>query len=301
MDPLTQLVELLRPRALLWKHLVGQDAWAWQMPSDSGVVFGRVVSGTCRFDVPDVGGGELDQGDYVLLTAPSAWILRSGDEDAEVVDFEDVPTDLDPLDVAHNPKQVRIVGGHFDFDSANAELLTTFLAPIVHIRSGGSDDDGRLNRVFQMIDAEATMEGPGQTAVLARLVEIVLIELMRAPEMLSNRHNGMLTGLTDPQIALALRAFHDNIRRKWSVASLASEARMSRSIFSDRFTSLVGQPPMTYVLNWRIAVARDALRRGGRSLDEVADATGYASASAFSTAFTRTVGRPPARYARGVR
>src|SRR3984957_19079540 len=75
-DPLTQLVELLRPRALLWKHVVGQGAWAWQMPSDSGVIFGRVVSGSCRFDLPDGGGGELDQGDYVLLNAPSAWILR---------------------------------------------------------------------------------------------------------------------------------------------------------------------------------------------------------------------------------
>jgi transcriptional regulator GlxA family with amidase domain len=196
---------------------------------------------------------------------------------------------------------VRIVGGHFEFDSTNAELLTSFLAPIVYIRSGGSDDDGRLNRIFQMIDVEATTERPGHEAVLSRLLEIILIELMRAPEMLSARHSGMLTGLTDPQIALALRAFHDNIRWNWSVASLASEARMSRSIFSERFTSLVGQPPMTYVRNWRIAVARDALGRGGRSLDEVADATGYASASAFSTAFTRTVGLPPARYAREVR
>src|SRR5580704_8418641 len=146
MDPLTQLVELLRPRALLWKHLVGRDAWAWQMPSDSGVVFGRVVSGSCRFHVPDVGGGDLGQGDYVLLTAPSAWILRGGHQDAGVVDFEDVPTDLHPLDAAGDPEQVRIVGGHFEFDSANAELLTTFLAPIVHIRSGGSDDDERLTR-----------------------------------------------------------------------------------------------------------------------------------------------------------
>ena len=301
MDPLTQLVELLRPRALLWKHLVGHDAWAWQMPSDSGVVFGRVVSGSCRFHVPDVGGGELDQGDYVLLTAPSAWILRGGDEDAELVDFENVPTDLEPLDGkgdSDDPEHVRIVGGHFEFDSANAELLTAFLAPIVHIASGGPSDDGRLGRVFKMIDAEATIERPGRQAVLSRLLEIVLIELMRTPEMLSSRHRGMLTGLTDPQIALALRAFHDDIRRNWSVASLASEASMSRSIFSERFTSLVGQPPMTYVLNWRIAVARDALTHGGRSLNEVADATGYASASAFSTAFTRTVGLPPARYAR---
>lgn len=104
----------------------------------------------------------------------------------------------------------------------------------------------------------------------------------------------MLTGLTDPQIASALRAFHADIRRSWSVASLSAEARMSRSVFSQRFTSLVGQPPMTYALHWRMAVACDALRFSGRSLDEIALAAGYGSASAFSTAFTkRSAGHRP--------
>jgi AraC-like DNA-binding protein len=79
---------------------------------------------------------------------------------------------------------------------------------------------------------------------------------------------------------------------------LAAEARMSRSVFSQRFTSLIGQPPMTYALHWRMAVACDALRFSGRSLDEIALAVGYGSASAFSTAFTRTVGRSPVRFAR---
>jgi AraC-like DNA-binding protein len=74
----------------------------------------------------------------------------------------------------------------------------------------------------------------------------------------------MLTGLTDPQIASALRAFHADIRRSWSVASLSAEASMSRSVFSQRFTALVGQPPMTYALLWRMAVACDALRFSGR-------------------------------------
>jgi transcriptional regulator GlxA family with amidase domain len=149
-----------------------------------------------------------------------------------------------------------------------------------------------------MIDAEASAARPGQQAVPSRLLEIVLIELLRTPEMLPGQQRGMLTGLTDPQIASALRAFHADIRRSWSVASLSAEARMSRSVFSQRFTSLIGQPPMTYALHWRMAVACDALRSSGRSLDEIALAAGYGSASAFSTAFTRTVGRPPARFAR---
>jgi AraC-like DNA-binding protein len=300
-DPLTQLVELLRPRALLWKHMVGQGDWAWRLAADSGVVFGRVVSGCCRFQLPGTAEQSLEPGDCVLLAEPPTWILRGGAGDAAIVAFENLPTDNaspEPGPSEDDTNQVRIVGGHFEFDSVNKELLMAFLPPIVHIRARGSGDDGRLTGVLAMIDAEASATRPGQEAVLSRLLEIVLIELLRTPEMLSSQQRGMLAGLTDPQIASALRAFHADIRRSWSVASLSAEARMSRSVFSQRFTSLIGQPPMTYALHWRMAVACDALRFSGRSLDEIALATGYGSASAFSTAFTRTVGRSPARFAR---
>jgi AraC-like DNA-binding protein len=300
-DPLTQLVELLRPRALLWKHMVGQGHWAWRFPADSGVVFGRVVSGRCRFQLPGTEEQSLEPGDCLLLTGPPAWILRGGADEAAIIALEDLPTDASSPELVRgddDPNQVRVVGGHFEFDSVNKELLTAFLPPVVHIRSHGSGDGVRLTGILAMIDAEASATRPGQEAVLSRLLEIVLIELLRTPEMLSSQRRGMLTGLTDPQIASALRAFHADIRRNWSVASLSAEASMSRSVFSQRFTALVGQPPMTYALLWRMAVACDALRFSGRPLDEIALATGYGSASAFSTAFTRTVGLPPARYAR---
>jgi hypothetical protein len=114
-----------------------------------------------------------------------------------------------------------------------------------------------LPRVLTMIEAEATSDGPGREAVMSRLLEIMLIELLRAPQFASSSR-GMLSGLTDPPIAAALRAFHSDIQAPWSVAMMAAEARLSRSAFSDRFTSVVGEPAMTYVLNWRMAVARDA-------------------------------------------
>jgi AraC-like DNA-binding protein len=303
-DPLTQLVELLRPRALLWKHMAGQRDWAWGFPADSGVVFGRVVSGRCRFQLPGAAEQSLEQGDCVLLAEPPAWTLRGGAGDAATVAIEDLPAGTAPPDPGRSeddPSQVRVVGGHFEFDSVNKELLTAFLSPVVHIRSRDPGDGGRLTGVLAMIDAEASTARPGQEAVLSRLLEIVLIELLRTPETLSSQQRGMLAGLTDPQIASALRAFHADIRRSWSVASLSAEARMSRSVFSQRFTSVIGQPPMTYALNWRMAVACDALRFSGRRLDEIAVATGYGSASAFSTAFTRTIGRSPARFARDSR
>jgi AraC-like DNA-binding protein len=237
----------------------------------------------------------------MLLTAPPSWVLRAGDGDPTLVDLEDARTNFatpEHWERGDDSVQVCFVGGHFEFDSVNTELLMTYLSPIMHIRSSGSGNGERLDSVFAMIDAEVATTRPGQDAVLSRLLEIVLIELLRAPEMLSNQQRGMLTGLTDPQIGSALRAFHANIGKGWSVASLATEAKMSRSVFSDRFTSLVGQPPMTYALHWRMAVARDALRFSNRSVDEIARATSYRSASAFSTAFTRTVGRSPGRFAR---
>ncbi len=302
-DPLTQLVELLRPRTLLWKHMVWRGDWGLRMPADQGVVFGQVVSGSCRYQLPDTKEATLDAGDYLLLTKPSPWMLRGGSGRGEVVDFDPARHEAtatsaeteDPL-----PDEVRIVGGHFEFDPTSAELLTSFMAPVVHLRTHASgEEDDRLARVLAMIDAEASGTQPGRDAVLSRLIEIVLIEVLRAPALLSDHRRGMLTGLSNPPVATSLRAFHADVARNWSVASLAAEATMSRSAYSQRFTSLVGQPPMTYALQWRMAVARDALRSGGRSLDDVASATGYASVSAFTTAFTRTVGVPPARYARG--
>jgi transcriptional regulator GlxA family with amidase domain len=149
-----------------------------------------------------------------------------------------------------------------------------------------------------MIEAEATSDGPGREAVMSRLLGIMLIELLRSPQLASSRR-GMLSGLTDPPIAAALRAFHSDIGVPWSVAMMAAEARLSRSAFSDRFTSVVGEPAMTYVLNWRMAVARDALAAGRKSVAQVAAATGYGSVSAFSTAFSRVVGVSPLRYAQG--
>ena len=121
-DPLTQLVELLRPRALLWKHMVGQGDWAWGFPADSGVIFGRVVSGCCRSQLPGTAEQSLEPGDCVLLTEPPAWILRGGAGDAAVVAFEDLPmatASPEPGRSDDDPDQVRVVGGHFEFDSVN--------------------------------------------------------------------------------------------------------------------------------------------------------------------------------------
>jgi len=109
---------------------------------------------------------------------------------------------------------------------------------------------------------------------------------------------GLLPGLADAHLAPAIRQMHGQLARSWTVAQLAKTAALSRSAFFERFTRVVGLPPMEYLLAWRMAVAKDLLRREDVGLAEVADRVGYGSASTFSTAFSRYVGRPPGRYAR---
>ena len=91
---------------------------------------------------------------------------------------------------------------------------------------------------------------------------------------------------------------HGDPARAWTVAELAKKAALSRSAFFDRFTHAVGLPPMEYLLAWRMAIAKDLLRRREAGLAEVAERVGYGSASTFSTAFSRYVGQPPGRFAR---
>jgi len=299
MDPVTRLVDLLRPKALLWKHMRGRGDWAWRFPADAGVVFGLVVEGNCRFEHPSLGAQAMGPGDSLLMAAPPSWAMRGGDP-TRLVDFGPAAVEEPETESSCDAKPVtKIVGGHFEFCATNADLLVKFLTPGVHLVRACDRGSNRLGKVLSMIDEEVSSYQPGRDAMLNRLLEIVLIELLRAPpEKGGELRSGMLAGLADSRIALAMKNFHAAIDRDWTVDVLARCAGMSRSNFYRRFNQLVGEPPMTYVLNWRMAFAKDALRHSGRSLEQIALDTGYGSASAFSTAFARTVGRSPAKFAK---
>jgi AraC-like DNA-binding protein len=136
--------------------------------------------------------------------------------------------------------------------------------------------------------------------MLAHLVEIMLIEALRWRLALETDAPiaGLLAGLADSRIALALRLIHQDVARQWTIEELARQIGMSRAAFSARFTSVLGVPTMEYVARWRMALAKNMLWHDGRSLGEVAHAIGYQSPSAFSAAFNRSVGITPGIFAR---
>ena len=187
---------------------------------------------------------------------------------------------------------VRLLGGWCVFDSPDSTLLVSLLPSVVHVR--GVE---RLSILVRLVGEEASERRPGRDLVLTRLVEVLLIEALRATPG-EDAPPGLLRGLADARLAPAIRQMHGQLARSWTVAQLARTAALSRSAFFERFTRTVGLPPMEYLLAWRMAVAKDLLRRQDVGLAEVAERVGYGSASTFSTAFSRHVGRPPGRYAR---
>ena len=187
---------------------------------------------------------------------------------------------------------MRLLGGCFAFDSPDAALLVSLLPSIVHVR--GVE---RLSVLVRLVGEEASERRPGRDLVLTRLVEVLLIEALRAAPG-DDAPPGLLRGLADARLAPAIRQMHGQLARSWTVAQLAKTAALSRSAFFERFTRTVGLPPMEYLLAWRMAVAKDLLRRQDLGLAEVAERVGYGSASTFSTAFSRHVGQSPGRYGR---
>jgi len=293
-DPLSQVISLLRPKTVFAKGISGAGRWAVRYSEFRRPSFCAVIDGSCRLAVD---GGEpvtLMAGDFVLLPATPSFTISGFDPvQPTFVDPKAAPAPIE--EVRHgNPDgepDVRLLGGYFDFDSPDAGLLVSLLPPVVHMREAE-----RLSDVVRLVREEATGQQPGRDLILARLVEVLLIEALRSAQS-EDARPGMLRGLAEPRLAIALRLIHADPARSWTIGDLASEAALSRSTFFDRFTRVVGATPVEYLLSWRMALAKDLLRERA-SISDVAERVGYSSASTFSTAFSRHVGQSPGRYAR---
>jgi transcriptional regulator GlxA family with amidase domain len=182
--------------------------------------------------------------------------------------------------------------GHCTFGSPDAALLVSLLPRLVHLR-----DQRRLSTLVQLLREESLEQRPARDVILARLLEVLLIEALRSTAK-TGPASGLLRGLSDERVAVAIRRMHERPTKPWTVAQLAKEAALSRSTFFERFSRTVGVAPMEYLLGWRMALAKDLLRRRDMTVGEVAEHVGYSSASTFSVAFARHVGLPPKHYAR---
>jgi AraC-like DNA-binding protein len=295
-DPLAAIISLLRPQTVLSKIVSGAGQWSIRKPPYADPAFCLLLEGGCFLDADGAGTFRLDEGDFIFFPGMPGFTLAS--------DLGIRPTEhpLDHAGDAHYGSEpgpeMRMLGGYFHVDPANARLLARLLPPVVHVRRGEAGA-ARLGRIVELIGEEADGDRPGRDLVLERLVQVLLVEALRfRPASAAREERGLLAGLADPALARPLREIHGDVARRWTVGELARTAHMSRAVFAQRFARTVGMPPMQYLLEWRMAIAKDLLLRERPPLAQVAKRVGYQSASAFSTAFTRLVGCAPSDFAR---
>jgi AraC-like DNA-binding protein len=295
-DPLAEVVTLLQPKPT-YSKVVGA-AGHWQVRrSDAGQPFYCVIlEGSCRLLTNGQASILLQGGDFVLI--PEVYDFTMSSLDPPGPDHPDAaPVALPGGGFRHGlqegPAEVQLLVGHCVFGSPDADLLVSLLPEIVHVRG-----ERRLATLVELVREESREQRPARDVVLAHLLELLFIEALRSTGTAASP--GLVRGLADARLALALRRMHESPEKSWTVQQLAETAALSRSVFFERFSRTVGVAPMEYLLAWRMALAKRLLRGPGLGVAKIAERVGYSSASAFSVAFTRHVGLPPTQYARRV-
>jgi AraC-like DNA-binding protein len=293
-DPLAEVVTLLQPGARFSKVVNGAGRWGVRRSEVGQPFYCVVLDGACRLAVDGLQPIVLNEGDFVLIPAAYDFTMSSV-EPVTSKEFDTAPVALPDgefrVGIQSGPPDVRLLVGHLIFGSPDAALLVSLLPQLVHVRA-----QKRLATLVQLVSDESRAQRPARDVVLARLLEVLLIEALRSTAG-TTAPPGILRGLADERLALAIRRMHEDPTRPWTVAQLAKEAALSRSAFFERFSRAVGVAPMAYLLGWRMALAKNLLRRNEYGVAEVAQRVGYSSGSTFSVAFTRHVGQSPTRYA----
>ena len=296
MDPLSDVIALLRPSAALSKPISGRGRWGVEYAAHDAPGFSIILAGEVWLTLNGHEPLQLGRGDFLLLPTTPAFSLSSekGMSCAPVAPRNEA--------VRHGEQEGEpdfvALGGSFTFERVNAPLLLSLLPKQIYIPASQGRAT-RFGRLIELLAEECATDYPGKELIIQRMLEALLVEALRWHSIEGQGvTTGLLNGMKDPSLTRAIQAIHSDVRANWTVAGLASIAGMSRSAFSARFGETIGCAPIEYLARWRMALAKDALASGVKTLDRIAAEIGYESASAFSTAFRKRLGCPPGQFSR---
>jgi AraC-like DNA-binding protein len=298
-DSLGEALHFLRMSGVFYCRSELSAPWAIELPPFPGCLsFHVVTAGRCWLSVGGMEDRGLGEGDLALVPHGGGHTLSS-EPGIPATRIDALPHDhlndrYAILRHGGGGGRTSLVCGVVRFDQPAAHHLVALLPRVIHVEGSSSARMEWIESTLRLMAAEAKELRPGGETVVTRLSDILVIQAIRAwIEKDPKAQTGWLGALSDPQIGGALLLVHREPSRPWTVASLASEAAMSRSAFAARFTELVGEPVMQYVARFRMHVARTWLEDEGARVGELAARLGYRSDAAFSRAFKRFVGVPP--------
>ena len=269
------------------------------------VFFHFLVEGSCKVRLNQTGQViEVSDGDVVLFPHDDRHLMGS---DLRITPLGEAGAPSP--DVVADPKfiQIRHGGGGattrfvcgYLLCSRSMGRLFDALPRMLRIPIGNGQASMLLRELLQAGVRESLDSRPGTESALAKLAELMFVEAMRRyAESLPPDGKGWLAGVRDAHVGRALALLHGDPARAWSVDELAHKVALSRSALAERFTALVGEPPMQYLTRWRLALAAQMLRAGKEAIARIAERSGYESEAAFNRAFKREFGMPPAGWRR---
>jgi len=274
------------------------------MPGAERVIeYHLIARGACWGQVAGEEPIELREGDFIVFPQGDAHVMSSTPGMRATPDMSLFARRASPLPAVYElggggAERTRIVCCFLGCDERPFNPLLAALPRVMHLSAEDDASAGWLAPLFNIAVRESGSARAGSENILARLSELIFVEaLRRYLEALPPTQTGWLAGLRDPVVGRALAALHESPTEVWTVERLARQAGVSRSIFAERFTQMVGQPPMQYLALWRMQLASKLLAEGGH-VAAVAAAVGYESEAAFSRAFKKLVGQAPAAWRR---
>jgi AraC-like DNA-binding protein len=269
------------------------------MPGAERVIeYHLLARGTCWAHAVGQAPMRLREGDLILFPQGHAHVMSSAPGMRAAPDMSRFARPSTPLPIMNElggggPERARVVCGFFGCDERPYNPLLTALPPVIHLSAANGSQAGWLGTLLTVAVKESGSARAGSENVLARLSELMFVEAIRRYlETITDAQTGWLSGLRDPVVGQALAALHRAPAESWTVERLAQLVGASRSIFAERFTDMVGQPPMQYLTLWRMQLASRLLIEGGQ-VASVAMDVGYESEAAFSRAFKKLVGQAP--------
>ena len=296
-DALSEVLQDLRLSGASYCRSELTDPWGLAFPPEDGAVFHFVAEGRCWLRSETQEPLPLDSGDLVLLPHGAGHALLSH-PDASTKLMDELPRErlgetTYRLKTGGDGARTLLVCCAVGFEEPTVHPLLELMPEVLLVRGGGSQDPS-LPVLLETMAAELGAQRIGAATVMTRLADILITRVVRAwAEARTDDATGWLAAIRDPRIGKALAAFHRRPADSWSVEALASIAYLSRSTFSERFTSVVGVPPARYVARWRMHLASAWLHQERLTVSDVAARLGYESEASFSRAFKRFVGLPP--------
>ncbi len=266
----------------------------------SALPFHIVAEGTCWLKIEDVT-ATLREGDIVAFPFTTGHQLGAGSGGPTIVPTNDLPTvpwrELPVLHYGAGAERTRLLCGYLELDRLSYQPLQAALPRFIHVQTAHLPADAWLAATVRQMVSEADNPRFGGFSMLERLTEVLFIELIR--HHLADaavEATGLVAALRDPGIARCLALIHADPGAPRSLTELAAASGLSRSVFAERFQTLLGKTPISYVRDWRLHLASLDLALSQKTILAVAQDAGYGTEAAFSRAFARSYGSPPARW-----